>query len=235
MEAQPEGASGVVWFPAVGVVVGLAVGVTFAVTQVVLPAMVAATLAVAIGVVITGAFHEDGLADTFDAFGGGRTPDDVHRILKDPRLGTFGVLTLVLGTVVKVGAIAPLDGWAALAVLPAAHAFSRSAAVTLLGFVPIATGGSAGWVARGVTARQISVTSVLGSAIALVLIGMWVIPSIVAAVVVVVVLARWAVGKADGLTGDVLGAAQQLVEIVVLVGASAVVTNGWGTLPWWRA
>lgn len=227
--------AGLRWFPVVGAAIGLIIGVTYGLAQSILPSLVAAALAVALGALVTGAFHEDGLADTADAFGGGWTREDVLRILKDPRQGTFGVLALVLSSMLKIGAIAAFDPWAALVVLPAAHAFSRSGAVGLLAFVPPATGeGLGASYARSIGRSQIGQTAVTGVVIAALLMGVWLLPAAAAAIAVLVVLARMTVTKAGGLTGDVLGAAQQAVEIAVLMGASAIVTNGWGTFPWWR-
>src|SRR5205823_10740767 len=122
------------WFPVVGALLGLGAAGVYAGTRLVLPSLVAATLAVCVAVLLTGAFHEDGLADTADAIGGGWNREDALRILKDPTHGTYGVLAIALSVLLRVGAVAALDGWAALAVLPAAHALSRGAAVGLLGW-----------------------------------------------------------------------------------------------------
>jgi adenosylcobinamide-GDP ribazoletransferase len=220
----------------VGALVGGAIGTSYALAQAVLAPLVAAALAIGVGALITGAFHEDALADTADAFGGGWNRDDVLRILKDPRQGTFGVLALVISSVVKIGAIATLDVWAAIVVLPAAHAASRATAIGLFAFVPPATGDGLGAsYAQAVTRAQIGQTLAIGIALGACLLGLWLLPSAAIAVVLLALLARWSSDKAGGLTGDVLGAAQQLVEITVLVVASAVVTNGWGDFPWWRA
>ena len=76
----------------------------------VLPGLAAAALAVTLGIVITGALHEDGLADTVDAFGAGGGPEETLRILKDPTHGTYGVIALVLSIVLRVLALAALPG-----------------------------------------------------------------------------------------------------------------------------
>jgi adenosylcobinamide-GDP ribazoletransferase len=232
--AGPE--KGLVWFPVVGALVGLAIGASYAITAQVLPPLVAATLAVGLGAMVTGGFHEDGLADTADAFGGGWDRDDVLRILKDPRQGTFGVLALVIVSALKIGAIASLDPWTGLPVLVAAHALSRAAAISLLGFVAPATGeGLGASYARGVTRVQIGQTALVGGVLALPLLGVWLLPAAGITALLFVGLGRWSVTKAGGLTGDVLGAAQQVAEITVLLVASAVVTNGWATIPWWHS
>ena len=90
---QPaEMARFVPWFPLVGALVGAAVGGLYAGASALLPPLAAAAVAVTAGVAVTGAFHEDGLGDTADAFVGGVDREDTLRILEDPRLGTFGVV-----------------------------------------------------------------------------------------------------------------------------------------------
>ena len=89
----------VVWFPWVGLVIGAAVGGVAAGLIELVPPVVAGACAVAIGLLITGAFHEDGLADVADAFGGGWTRDQRLEILKDSRHGTYGVAALATSIV----------------------------------------------------------------------------------------------------------------------------------------
>jgi adenosylcobinamide-GDP ribazoletransferase len=85
-ERRPEELAGFVpWFPVVGAGVGLAVAGTYAASRMLLPPLPAATVAVVAGICLTGAFHEDGLGDTADAFAGGWDRDSTVRILKDPR------------------------------------------------------------------------------------------------------------------------------------------------------
>jgi adenosylcobinamide-GDP ribazoletransferase len=233
-DERPE--RGVVWFPVVGALVGAVIGGVYVSASAVLEPFIAATLAIGVGALLTGGFHEDGLADTADAFGGGWNRDDVLRILKDPRQGTFGVLALVIVSLLKIGATATLDPWAGLTVLPAAHALSRSAAVGLFAFVSPAIGeGLGASYASQVTRARIIQTVLIGVVIALPLLGVLLVPAAAIALISLIVLARWTVKKAGGLTGDVLGAAQQVVETTALLVASAVVTNGWADLPWWRA
>ena len=123
-----ELAGSVPWFPVVGAGVGLAEAGVYAGARMLLPPLVAASLAVVAGILLTGAFHEDGLGDTADAFAGGWDRESTIRILKDPRLGTFGVLAVAAGLLLRVGAVAALAPGAALAALPAAHALSRATA-----------------------------------------------------------------------------------------------------------
>ena len=228
-------AGAVPWFPVVGGLVGLAVGAIYAMSVWVLPPLVAAALAVGAGALITGAFHEDGLADMVDAFGGGWEPDDVLRILKDPRHGTFGVLALVIATIVRVSAIATFGAWAGIAALGAAHALSRGLAVGLMGVVaPAGEEGLGAAYVRSLSSRNVVIGVATGIVIAAVLIGLWALPALVVAIFPVAVVGRLAITKVGGITGDVLGAAQQLAELAVLAVACAVIVNGWGDLVWWH-
>ena len=103
-----------------------------------MPTSVAAAVGVLVGVLVTGAFHEDGLADTADAFAGGWTVERRFEILKDPRHGTYGVAALCGSIVLRVVAVATLGPAAAFAGLVAAHTLGRGAAVAAMGAVPVA-------------------------------------------------------------------------------------------------
>jgi adenosylcobinamide-GDP ribazoletransferase len=228
-------AAAVPWFPVVGALVGLATSAIYILSTSVVSPLAAAALAVAASMLLTGALHEDGLADIADAFGGGWERADVIRILKDSRQGTFGVLALVISTVVKIALIATFAGVIAVVALTAAHASSRALAIGLLGVVgPAHAEGLGASYARSLPRNRIVVTVVVGVALAGLLIGPWAAPALAVAVLPIGIVGRLATTKIGGVTGDVLGAAQQLAELAVLAVASAVVVNGWGDLAWWR-
>jgi adenosylcobinamide-GDP ribazoletransferase len=226
-----ELAASVPWFPLVGAGVGLAVGGVYLGARQLLPPLPAATLAVVAGVGLTGAFHEDGLADTADAFGGHHDREGTVRILKDPRLGTFGVLAVAASLLLRAGAVAALPPGAALAALPAAHALSRAAAVWVMTSFPAAgeTGLGASYV-LALSRRRALVGVAAGLAVALVLAGTTAVWAGAAAAMAAVPLARLATRRIGGVSGDVLGAVQQLGELAVLLAAAATVTTGtWGS------
>jgi len=185
---------------------------------------VAATLAVAATVIITGCLHEDGLADTADGFGGGATTERKLEIMRDSRSGAYGVVALVLSILLRVGAVASLvDPGLVVAALIAAHAGARAAMPLFMATVPRARqdGLSA---AAGVPPQ--------GSILAAVLLGLlalWVClgfgTALVATLLVVVglwLMARLSLKQIGGQTGDVLGAVEQLGEILILLTASAL-------------
>jgi adenosylcobinamide-GDP ribazoletransferase len=199
----------------------------------ILPSFVAAALAIAIGVWATGAFHEDGLADTADAFNGVRTRDETLRIMKDPRLGAYGVAALALSLLIRVGALAALDGAAALVVLPAAHALSRAGAVALLRG-PIATEeGLGASYASAVTRGHTTLAIVAAAAIGAAALGPLVAPAVMGVAVVSFIAGRMARRRIGGVTGDVVGAAQQTGEVVVLLVGVVASGRGWLEVPWW--
>lgn len=226
-------ALGVPWFPVVGCAVGVLVAAVYASGLWILPPFVSSALAVGAGVVATGAFHEDGLADTADAFGGRRSPEETVRILKDPRLGSYGVLAVVLTMLIRVGSVSALDGPAAFVLLPAAGAMSRAGAIALLaGRVATADGLGAAY-ASVVRARQLAIALGVAGAIGIAALGSAVIPAGAGVAVACLITGRFARRRIGGVTGDVLGAAQQTGEILVLLVGVVVVSGGWVDLPWW--
>jgi adenosylcobinamide-GDP ribazoletransferase len=222
------------WFPVVGAVLGAVVGLVYAGGAELLPPLPAAAVAVAVGVVLTGAFHEDGLADTADAFGAWE-PTEARRILKDPTHGTYGVAALALVLVVRVAAVSALGSASGVAVLVAAHAIARAAALSLVGVLPVATedGLGAAFAAR-VRPRDLLIVVGVAAGLAIAAAGVWALPAMALAFVAALGVGSVAAGRIGGVTGDVLGAAEQVAETVVLLYGTVVVTQGWPGLPWWR-
>ena len=223
------------WFPVVGALLGVVLAGVYAVTRLATPPLLGATLTLGVAVLLTGGFHEDGLADTADGLGGGWTREESLRILKDPRHGTYGVLAIVLSVLVRAGALAALDGWAALAVLPAAHALSRGASAGLLGWArPATTEGLGATYFAFVTRARALGTGTIALLIAVASLGPWGVPAALLSGVGAGATARLATRKLGGITGDVLGAAQQVGEILVLLLSTVAVTRSWPGFPWWR-
>ena len=221
------------WYPVVGALVGLCVGGAAAGLLHIVPPLVAAAVAVMVGVLVTGAFHEDGLADTFDAFVGGWTRADRMRILKDPVHGSYGVAALCGTIVVRVVCVASFGVSPAVTFgcLVAAHALGRCAAVALLLSAPGASADGLGaQAARTLPAASAWIGIAVGVAISTLSVGWWVGPLLLAAVVVVVTVHTWSHRKIGGVTGDVLGAAEQLVECTVLIVSTGLASR---YLLWW--
>lgn len=212
------------WFPIAGLLIGGIVGGVAAGAAELSPPLVAATLAVTVGLLITGAFHEDGLADVADAFGGGWTVERRLEILKDSRHGTYGVAALVATILIRVAAVASIESSAALlTALVGAHAVGRSAAVVAMRTAPPAVESGLG-VSAAAALRPLPtiVGLVVGVGGVAALGGWWVGPWLVAAAAGTAATVWLAVRKIGGLAGDVLGAVEQVVECLVLVVAAGL-------------
>jgi adenosylcobinamide-GDP ribazoletransferase len=222
------------WFPVVGVIVGALAGAVHAAAEPLAGRTVAAALAVTAGALITGAFHHDGLADIADAYGGGWDVEQRLAILKDSRHGTYGVMALVCAVVVQVAALATCDGVQGAVLLVAAHCAARAGSVSLIRFAPKARDTGLGAdAARRLPTRSLALALVTGTAVQAALLGVlavWTIAAVVLAAGAVAVLSSRKIG---GITGDALGAAEQVGETLVLVCGAVFVHNAW-SWPWWR-
>lgn len=222
LRAAPDLAACVPWFPVVGGAIGATIGLVVAGLMELVPSNVAAAVGIIVGLILTGAFHEDGLADTADALGGW-SPEQRRHILKDSRHGSYGVAAMCSTIVLRVLCVASLGPAAAFAGLVAAHALGRGAAVAVMGTAPqVPTDGLGADYARGLRALPTAFGVIGALAIAAIATGWWVAPLAGAAglaAVGVAVLARRAFG---GVSGDLLGAVEQVGECLVLVVVTAL-------------
>ena len=219
-------ARSVPWFPIVGLVLGAVLGAAYLGLVEVVSAPLAGLLVVGLGAVLTGAFHEDGLADTADAFGG-YTPERRLEIMRDSRIGTFGTLALVVATGLKVVSLASLDGPDGLAALVAAHALGRTGALVAMLAGPEARADGLAASAADLPRRPVAAVVALAGVVA---VGIGPVTAIAAgaSLVVAALVTVAARRRFGGTTGDVLGATEQLGEIVVLVLASELLAStGW--------
>jgi len=206
-------------FPLVGAAIGAAIGVAcLGLRRIGLPDLAAAALALGAGAILTGALHEDGLADVADGFGGGRDRAAKLEIMRDSRLGTYGALMLMVSFVTKLSALAVLPDAVVVQGLVAAHALARGVLPFMsmsldfarkdglaanAGRPDFATAATAGALALAVALLALPWREALGAALAagLCAIGM----------------ASVAQRQIGGQTGDVLGGAEQLGETAILL------------------
>jgi adenosylcobinamide-GDP ribazoletransferase len=219
------------WFPIAGLVIGGLVGGVYWLAAELLPTISAAVLAIGFGILVTGGFHEDGLADTFDALGGGQDRDSVLRIFKDSRLGTFGVAALIVSILLRVTLLGSLGGTAGLVTLIAAHGLGRGVTAATMGFVSPATAGLGTSLMSGFTRLHAIAVGAIGLAIGVLLLELAGAIGFALTVIAATMLVRWATTKAGGVTGDVLGAIEQFGEMSVL--AAVVATADHWSIPWW--
>jgi adenosylcobinamide-GDP ribazoletransferase len=216
----------------VGALVGLTTAAVYWAVEWLAGPFVGAAVAVAAQVLMTGAFHEDGLADAADA-AGGWSREERFRILDDPRHGTYGVLALVLAIAIRVAAVAALTSGEAWAVLPAVHALSRGGVVALLGLVaPASDEGLGASTVRGLARTDAVAGAAVGVVMGGVLLGGWVVPVTAAVALVAAGMGAYARRTLGGIAGDLLGATQQLADLAALVVLVGAIGHG-ASIPWW--
>ena len=217
-DGSPGERLGRAYFPAIGGVVGFAAWLVFAVMTSFTSPLLAAAGAVAVLGLLTGAIHLDGLADTADGLLGAGDKARRLEVMRDPRLGSYGVTAIVVVLIAEVAAISSISPSRALAGLVIAGALSRVATLYLIAFVPYVRAAGLGIAAWGAKHRVSDL--VVGSAFAAIVClldwrrALVALPLVALVTVTVAVLARRRLG---GATGDICGATAELTQLAVLV------------------
>jgi adenosylcobinamide-GDP ribazoletransferase len=207
------------YFPLVGVVVGLAGALVFALASFFWPKTLAVLLAMAAMLCVTGAFHEDGWADMVDGFGGGATRERTLAIMKDPTIGSYGAIALVLLLLGKFLALVELDMLLVAPALIAGNALSRLAATVLLALLDYAREeGKAKPLAMRPTPAELAVAGVCGVAALPLLPAAAALTGVLFAAAATAWLAVKFKRRLGGYTGDCLGATQQFAEVAFYLG-----------------
>lgn len=218
-----RGAASAWGWPVVGAVLGAGAALVATIaTGLGLSAGAAAGLALAAMTLATGALHEDGLADTFDGLWGGHSKERRLEIMKDSRIGSYGVLALVLTVLLRWSALAGLVAtgghWAGLI---AAGAISRAPMAVLMAVLPNARGAglsqSVGAPSLRVAGLAVAVATVIGG----LTLGLGLFAAVALALPAVLALAYVARARIGGQTGDILGASQQLADTLALTAIAA--------------
>jgi adenosylcobinamide-GDP ribazoletransferase len=214
------------YFPLVGVVVGSIAALVYWTSNKVFSPYLSILFSMISSIWITGAFHEDGLADFCDGFGGGWTKTDILRIMKDSRIGTYGVVGLCLGLALKYASLQAIPAPVLPAAIIAGHAISRFYSGTFIysyAYVQEDLQSKVKPLARKMTFCSLVVS------------GIWcIIPLfffneiktvflIITPVPIKWLLGRYMKKRLGGYTGDCLGAAQQIFEIVIYLTAGCLV------------
>ena len=216
------------WFPFVGAIVGAAGAGVFVLLRPT-DTWVAAIGALTLTIVLTGAFHEDGLADSADALGGSFDREKLFTILKDSRVGTYGALALILSVSLRAASLVALDSAAPLALI-LVHAVARTTPIWMMVGVPYVTSSDTsksrpvvrtGWIhaavatafALGLGASFVATGSLSVRAAA------W---GVGAVTFVALAASRYFISRAGGITGDFLGATEQVNEITLLIVLASV-------------
>lgn len=210
-------------FPLIGAAIGaLTGGLFWGLSSAGLPAIAAAGLALAAQLALTGALHEDGLADMADGFGGGLTRERKLDIMRDSRLGTYGGAALMLSLLIRAGLIAALPPAAAPALLAIAQGASRWLPSALrIGLPPARRAEDGGGLTAAVAATEALPVSLRAAVptllLPLLLDGLFATLAVALGLGLVwLAMHRLCRRQIQGFTGDTLGGSQQIAEIALL-------------------
>lgn len=222
-------------FPAVGLLVGLLCAGVFWLGSILFTPLVAAVISTVFGIRLTGGFHEDGLADSCDGLGGGLTRERTLTIMKDSRLGTYGVLGLVSALLLKVTLLASMPLSVAIIALIIGHTASRLLCISLLALLPY--GGEIEHAKAKPMAQQLTplqgvlssgwlilagvlVTIIFPNTMHQIGLGQWLL-TLLLALIATDYMRRLLYRRLEGYTGDGLGATQQASEVTIYIGLAA--------------
>ena len=218
------------YFSTVGLLLGVLCGGVFLLLDVLLPSAIAIFLMMSFSLMLTGAFHEDGLTDMADGIGGGMTLERRLTIMKDSRIGTYGASALIMALLGKWVLLNELVSMAGLfIVIVTGYTFSRAIAASLIYDMPYVSDLDTS------KSKPLANKQTKGEFVFLMLIGL--LPSLWFGLVFTFVLAliayvfrlgfkKWLIARIGGFTGDCLGAAQQLMELLIYIVFAAAFYNG---------
>lgn len=221
-------------FPVVGLLIGAITGAALIIASMAgLPDLFCALFALGLTAMLTGAFHEDGLADVADGFGGGITREERLEIMKDSRIGTYGTLALIIVMLARASlltALLDLSATAIIALTAGAAAFSRALMVDLLSTTRPARSNGLSVMAGQPTRRTGLVAIAIGGLAAgvgayLFLSWMVALLALVAAGLALGTVRQLAMRKIGGQTGDVCGTAQVMAETAMLIVFAAAIAG----------
>lgn len=205
------------YFPLIGMLVGVVTAFSFFAASQVFPVSLSLVLAMAVSVLFTGAFHEDGFADFCDGFGGGHTKERILEIMKDSRIGTYGTIGLMLMLGTKYASLLQIDEARTPFILIAGNAFSRVFPVLLIYTADYARlDATSKTKPVGKADSVFSLTFALATGSSLLVFLQWheIIITVVLLTVVFLLFRMYIIKRLEGYTGDVLGALQQISEVL---------------------
>jgi adenosylcobinamide-GDP ribazoletransferase len=223
------------YFTLVGVVVGVSCAAAYWLAHLWLPDAIAVVISIAVGVLLTGAFHEDGWADFCDAFGGYNSRARTLEIMTDSRIGSYGAIGLVLLLLLKVVSLNSMTPLATVAAICIMHPLSRAFAVLIMASLPYAKPDDetkAKPIAQGLATRDLAIAMAIALAFSSIVLaysiqfGAFNLTNAVIAGILMV-FAWWRLrslmrARLQGYTGDALGATQQLTECLGYVGLASL-------------
>jgi len=208
------------FFPLVGLIVGCGAALVFVLLQRVLPLSAAVLGAIIFATFITNGLHEDGLADAFDGFGGGWTKERILEIMRDSRIGVYGVLALIFLILGKLNFLSSLSQGQIWRWLIVGHTAARWTILPLCAWLPYARAeGQGKLVVKQVGALEIVLGTATLSLVLLFVSWQGALAAFLVTALVTLLSGLYFRTRLQGLTGDCLGAANQVTEVALYLTA----------------
>ncbi|HHP7241735.1 MAG TPA: adenosylcobinamide-GDP ribazoletransferase [Cyclobacteriaceae bacterium] len=204
------------YFCIIGIIVGSLAALVFIISDSIFPKSVAILFSMVSSLLITGAFHEDGLADSFDGFGGGWTRDQILSIMKDSRVGTFGAIGLIMILLLKFQALLDLNSTLIPITMITGHTLSRffSASVIYSSNYVTEKGSKVKPVAQGFSLVSLLVLFFTSWPLLILFKSWFIILATIPLILARSIFINYFQKKIGGYTGDCLGAVQQITEVL---------------------
>ena len=213
------------YFPVIGWIVGGLSAAIFYALSLILPQSVSIVMAMMSSLLLTGAFHEDGLADSCDAFGGGWSTEQVLSIMKDSRIGTYGSVALIFSFALKLLSLIELAKYSTSLLILAlifAHVLSRYMALSMMQIADYVQEGEKSKSKTMASNKLTKLDFLIASLFAVPALFLW--AEVYQAIIVVpmflatLYLRRYFIRRIGGYTGDALGMTQQVTELIAYLG-----------------
>ncbi len=220
---KPPNLTNAAWsFPLIGYIIGIISGIIGELCiNINLSIFLSCTIAIAFSVMITGAFHEDGLADMADGFGAGGSPKKINKIIHDSRLGTYGTTALILGLLIRLGLVINLVelGYSLLLILSSSIASGKLSIIFTRNYFTVSTFSKTGSIIKTVSNKMLVIASLIWLIPVVYFFPFWgVLIGFFLNSGVIFFIGKMSQKKIGGITGDILGAIAFTTELVFLLG-----------------
>lgn len=213
------------YFPLVGLIIGSTGALTYYLASFIVPLSISILLSMISTILLTGGFHEDGFADTCDGFGGGWTQEKILTIIKDSRVGAYGMIGMILLLTLKFSALVSIPSALIIPAIICGHTISRMLAVMTMFNLPYVREDESSKskpVTKNLHIKDLWIATILGMS-SLLLFSHWIIyltiiPLLIAKFWLDHYFKKWI----GGYVGDCLGAIQQVTEVLFYLSIIAI-------------
>ena len=220
---KPPNLTNAAWaFPLVGFLIGLLSGMLGDLLIFLgLPIFLSCVIAITMSILLTGAFHEDGLADTADGLGAGGSPQRINKIIHDSRLGTYGVLALILGLLTRLGLLLTLVeyGYLLVSILSVGFASGKLAILYSRNFYNNSRFAKVGSIVGVISNKNLFLATLLWALPTSIIVPFYgILFGVILMIFIISIMGFKSTKALGGISGDILGAIAFLTELVFLLG-----------------